>query len=310
MLNRKKFMRTFDKYSKIDMVMPSFQESISISMPTADDIKIKTWIEDDVLFIDGLLDKKWCDYVINLTDKHYESISDEFPQTIRDSKRFLTLNHDLAKTLWNKISDHVKKYFDDAKSPLEQKTNRPNIPFGFGVKGKWKPERINECFRFIKYDSPSKGFDPHKDSLYVEGFNKRSIYTMLIYLNDVEDSAGGKTSFIDFIEEKNVSSDTTIRTVTSSIRPRSGLIAIMCHNREHLGDPLISGKKYIIRSDIIFNCYERPDNYDENLWTNDDVFIKCVGLYSDAKRYEMNGDVVKASKCYEEGLAIRQSTYI
>jgi len=292
-------MRTFDEYIKVSIPLPELQSSV------------KTYIIDDVLFIDGVLDTQWCKKVIDVTDKFYTTMKDEYSKNSRDSDRFLTINKDLAELLWFAIKDHLFHYLKSSEN-----VNRPKTPFGFGVKGLWNPIKINECFRFNKYLAPSSGFEPHRDSLYVESFNKRSIYTILIYLNDINEDLGGKTVFI----EPNINKTDECPTVkeeikdghkiTSSIKPKSGLIAIMCHNRIHSAEPLHSGLKYVIRSDIIFECYERPSNYSSELWKNNEKFLSSVGMYLDAKRFEMAGNVEKASQYYEKGLAIRQHTYI
>lgn len=304
LINPKKFMRTFDKYVKTQIPLLEKKNSC-----------INVFENDDILFIDGLLTGEWCDDVISRTDPHYESISDEYPKKSRDVERFLAIDHGLAESLWVMIADNFMDFFKRAISPINAQTNRPNIPFGFGVKGKWRPVRINECFRFNRYVGPSIGFEPHRDSLYVESFNNRSIYTILIYLNDIQEDNHGETIFINssipkkdqYItvqEEMNHQHE-----ITSFIKPKKGLIAIMAHNRIHKANH-VNVKKYVIRSDIIFECYERPESYSPDLWRDSELFHNAVGFYNDAKRYEMAGDVKKASESYDKGLAIRQATYV
>ncbi len=311
-INQKKFMRTFDKYVKIDIPLPSITN-----------IDLSVSVIDDVLLIDGLLDRRWCQTVIDLTNESYSSLRDEYPESSRDSERFLTINTNLSKFLWENINEIFKNYFNDSSSPIQTKTNRPNIPYGFGVSGKWKPIRINECFRFNKYIGPSVGFKPHRDSLYVESYDKRSIYTILIYLNDIDINCneGDFDANTVFLKPKLNNNDYKLpltvneelingSTITSCIKPKAGSIAIMCHNRIHCGMPFKSGYKYVIRSDIIFERYEHPEYYTPQLWRYNELFLKAVGLYNDAKAFEMCGDVISSTKFYEKGLAIRQSTYI
>lgn len=308
MIDRKKIMRTFDKYTKTNILLPIINP----------DIQIKSWEEDDILFIDGLLSPEWCKLTIENSKNLYSSMKDEYPIDLRDSDRFLTINNELSSFLWENIKDPMTNYFKTSLSPLDNpNTNRPNMPYGFGVLGDWIPCGVNECFRFIKYKAPSVGFYPHRDTLYVENFRKRSIYTLLIYLNDLEKDACGETIFIEpSIDTKHSTYDTVSEelkngyNITSSIKPKTGLIAIMDHNRIHMGNKLNFGEKYIIRSDIIFECIKRPDNYGPELWIDNPSFIESVGLHKDAKMYEMSGDTQKAARCYEKGLAIRQNTYI
>jgi hypothetical protein len=88
-----------------------------------------------------------------------------------------------------------------------------------------------------------------------------------VYLNDLQDDTGGRTVFADRHHHRHNTK------VTSSIEPKGGLIAIMCHDLIHAGEPLKFGSKYIIRSDIIFECIfeciERPVGYDKGLWIKD-----------------------------------------
>ncbi len=55
------------------------------------------------------------------------------------------------------------------------------------------PASVNDCFRFSKYDVGGH-FQPHMDGLYVSNRNCRSVFTLLIYLND--DFSGGNTKVI------------------------------------------------------------------------------------------------------------------
>lgn len=314
--DRKKYMRTFDEYIKVDL--PYCLDNIC-----QDKSSIKHWIEDDILFIDNILTSEWCEKIIKSTDEHYKSMKSEYQIDQRDSDRFLTINKELSLFLWTHIKDYMDQYMQNAESPITSKdTKRPNMPFGFGVKGKWKPVGINECFRFNKYTGPSIGFKPHRDSLYVESYDSRSIYTILIYLNELKETdsskENGETVFIEPLDVELKEFPTVSEEIengfkiTSKIKPKQGMIAIMSHNRIHCGAPIetINEKKYVVRSDVVFECYERPDSYDPSLWRTSDLFLKSVGLYNDAKQYEMSGKINESSECYEKGLAIRQHTYI
>ncbi|VBB17905.1 hypothetical protein YASMINEVIRUS_368 [Yasminevirus sp. GU-2018] len=327
-LNSKRFMRTFDSYTKVDLPKLDLPKLDLSEVDSSTEGCVKSWIKDDILFIDGLLCKDWCDSVIKVTDPHYASIKDEYSELARDATRFLTLNSDLSSKLWTVIEPYFTEYIKDSVRPYDQTgkpvfTNRPNTPFGFGVKGVWSPLKINECFRFNKYvgSDSSVGFEPHRDSLYVEDYSKRSIYTILIYLNDLDDT--GETVFLQpnltgFNKNMKKSVYPTVPeemadgyVITSSIKPKTGLIAIACHNRVHRGNSVKPGlTKYVVRSDIVFECVSRPENYSKDLWVDSELFSQAVGLYNDAKYYEMKGDVKKASECYEKGLAIRQNTYV
>jgi hypothetical protein len=56
-------------------------------------------------------------------------------------------------------------------------------PYGFGAEGVWVPTSVNPCFRFCKYEKGGH-FQKHRDGGFVWNDEKRSIFTLLIYLND------------------------------------------------------------------------------------------------------------------------------
>ncbi len=90
---------------------------------------------------------------------------------------------------------------------------------------------INPSFRFYKY-YPSQNFVVHTDAPVVINKNQRSFHSLLIYLND--NYEGGSTKFDGF----------------ESI-PIQGKIIFFNHTLKHSGAKILSGVKYILRTDII-----------------------------------------------------------
>lgn len=305
-MNRYQHMRTFDKYDTIDIT----------DLLCASVSNISSKIEDDILIIANVLDTNTCSSIIDRTDEMYKHMNNEYDLSQRDSLRFLSINKKFGEYIWQIIEDDFTKYYKNANDPTyANNTYRPDRPFGFGVKGVWNPLCINECFRFNKYVSPSTGFTYHRDACYVEDYNTRSIYTMLIYLNDCDNE--GCTRFVEPIRlDKRKSGETVSEELqfgfreTSKIFPRAGTVVIFDHNRIHCGDKLTQGNKYVIRSDIVFRRISLPDEYGPHLWQTSEEFRNAVNFYQDAKRYEMNGLIKEASKLYEIGLSYRQTNYL
>lgn len=111
------------------------------------------------------------------------------------------------------------------KHIIEAEHKHMNLkPYGFGVEGQWFPSGINSCFRYSRYQAPSVGFDYHRDSCYVETADKRSVLTLLIYLND--DYDGGTTDFVQTksprkigqIVSEEMAMDLTLFILTNQIR--------------------------------------------------------------------------------------------
>jgi len=309
-INRHEHMRTFDQY----ITLPTNEIN---SIINNNQYIITSEIVDDILIINGLFDQVSCKKLIFITEPYYETMTNEFDLSYRDSERFLTLDKSLCRYLYDILKPSIEDYFYNTQTIIKSTNNknRPQIPYGFGVQGKWKPIGINECFRFSRYKAPSVGFDYHRDSLYVADFNQRSIYTILIYLND--NFEGGKTSFVETLNERKIGQTVKEEMIgsykkTTTIEPMTGKAIIFSHNRIHCGEPLNFGMKYVIRSDIVFEREPQslPDGYNQSLWLHDSSFINAVNFYQDAKRYEMKGDVKNASICYERGLSYRQMSYI
>lgn len=63
-------------------------------------------------------------------------------------------------------------------------------PYGFNNEIEWKgvTGEINNCFRFSKFESVGDGFAKHRDASYTESECVKSAYSIVIYLNTVENS--------------------------------------------------------------------------------------------------------------------------
>jgi len=61
----------------------------------------------------------------------------------------------------------------------------------------------------------------------------------MVYLND--DFTGGETIFY-----------TEPGTVRLSVRPERGLALIFVHRQWHAGAPVLAGRKYVLRTDVMY----------------------------------------------------------
>ncbi|KAF9880806.1 hypothetical protein CkaCkLH20_01848 [Colletotrichum karsti] len=129
-----------------------------------------------------------------------------------------------------------------------------------GGKVGWKFDRFNKRMRFLKY-GPGQFFRPHCDGEYSEtsedGTVFRTHYTVHLYLNDSAqavgegkaDLVGGATSFLSGDEERRVDCD-----------PKMGRVLIFQHSRlYHSGDDVVSGIKYTMRTDIMYEMVREKD---------------------------------------------------
>ncbi len=90
---------------------------------------------------------------------------------------------------------------------------------------------LNPHFRFYRYENGQK-FKRHIDGRQKVG-ELESRVTWMIYLND--DFAGGSTAFDDI-----------------EIRPERGTALLFIHEQKHEGCPVERGRKYVLRSDVLF----------------------------------------------------------
>jgi len=97
----------------------------------------------------------------------------------------------------------------------------------------WQAIGLNERFRFYRYDA-GEYFAPHLDGYYERDNGGRSHLTFMIYLND--DYEGGETA---------------IR--YTRIKPKRGMALAFNHELLHEGKPVTKGRKYVLRSDVMFN---------------------------------------------------------
>lgn len=96
---------------------------------------------------------------------------------------------------------------------------------------------LNELFRFYKY-SPGQRFKMHRDGSFVRNEKEESFYTFMIYLND--DFEGGETEFESIC----------------TVKPKTGDLLVFLHPLRHEGKALLSGIKYVLRSDVMYKLRE------------------------------------------------------
>lgn len=91
---------------------------------------------------------------------------------------------------------------------------------------------LNERFRFYRYDV-GQYFAPHYDGAFYRDNGEQSLLTFMIYLND--DFEGGETNFGE-----------------TRIKPKAGMALIFDHGLLHEGCAVTKGRKYALRSDVMY----------------------------------------------------------
>ncbi|MGG7439800.1 2OG-Fe(II) oxygenase [Chryseobacterium arthrosphaerae] len=92
---------------------------------------------------------------------------------------------------------------------------------------------FNEMLRVYRY-APGQQFKMHRDGSYIRNEKEKSFYTFMIYLND--DFEGGETEFENLL----------------TVTPEKGMALIFYHPLRHEGKALVSGLKYVLRTDVMY----------------------------------------------------------
>jgi predicted 2-oxoglutarate/Fe(II)-dependent dioxygenase YbiX len=131
------------------------------------------------------------------------------PET-RNNTRVMQDDTESAEWLWERIARHVA----------------PTL-------GPWRAAGLNERLRYYRYE-PGQYFKWHGDGAFIRSERVRSLFTVMVYLND--DFEGGSTDFWDGL----------------SITPERGMALIFEHSLIHQGAPVVRGRKYVLRSDVMY----------------------------------------------------------
>lgn len=130
----------------------------------------------------------------------------------------------------DEVRNNDRVIFDDpALAATLFERARPMLP---DVIGQGKLAGFNERFRFYRY-GPGEYFKWHRDGCFAKSPDEASYLTFIIYLN--HDFEGGATEFR-----------------TEIIEPREGMALVFPHKLVHQGAPVISGSKYVLRTDVMY----------------------------------------------------------
>lgn len=138
---------------------------------------------------------------------------------IRNNQRVILDDRERAFDLWQRVSNNIPKTI-----------------------GRWHPVGLNERFRFYRYD-PGQMFAIHHDGSYRRPNGEESLLTFMIYLN--EGFEGGDTRF--HLSRRYYEDLPNIAVI-----PVTGMVLCFVHELVHEGAPIIQGRKYVLRSDIMY----------------------------------------------------------
>ena len=146
----------------------------------------------------------------------------ELRPDLRNNQRVILDDSERADALWQRVSNYIPSRI-----------------------GEWQAVGLNERFRFYRYD-PGQRFALHHDGSYQRPNGEASILTFMIYLN--EGFAGGETRFY-------LPNYYNLQEHEISVVPETGMVLCFVHELLHEGAPVIQGRKYVLRSDVMYKPY-------------------------------------------------------
>jgi predicted 2-oxoglutarate/Fe(II)-dependent dioxygenase YbiX len=172
---------------------------------------------ENVFVIHGFLSGEDCDRLIARSEAlGYEAatVGDVIVTQMRNNARVILDDPELAEDLWARV--------------------RPFLP----QVGGWEAVGLNDRFRFYRYDQ-AESFAPHYDGSFSRGADEESRLTFMVYLNEA--CEGGGTNFYY-----------PGGTLKLAVRPERGKALAFLHLQLHEGAPVTAGRKYALRTDVMF----------------------------------------------------------
>lgn len=186
----------------------------------------KHWFGFYVVEIEDFLSAKRCEALVaHAEDTGFDeatintSAGHVFDKQVRNNDRVISDDPALAAELWDLA--------------------RADVPVTF--KGR-NVVGLNERLRFYRYD-PGQKFDWHQDGYFERSNGERSQFTFMVYLNDGFE--GGGTSFADPYGRLGFDPFT--------VTPKKGSALLFYHHLDHRGDEVTAGRKYVLRTDVMFS---------------------------------------------------------
>ena len=194
--------------------------------------------------IENILTNQECQQLIKMSELkgfHQASINiggkQKIIEEVRNNDRCIIDDSKIMEEIWKRIFNVCQ----DEK-----------LLFGPFKNSEYEAVGLNERMRILRYD-PGTYFSPHYDGSYTRPSNKNSqnndeisFITAQFYLN--EEFQGGLTRFINDHNES----------ISESIIPKIGTVILFQHDILHEGTEVIKGRKYTLRTDIMYRKRIQP----------------------------------------------------
>jgi len=184
-------------------------------------------IDDDIFTVSGIFDRDECLHLVERAESiGFEAASvrtSSGPQmmtNIRNNDRVVFNDAELAAKMWERIRSFL---------PALDEQTACGVDHGLRI------------YRYF----PGQQFRRHKDGAVTNELGQTSKLSYLIYLND--DCEGGATTFRDYRDVNG-----TREKIEFIVMPSTGTALLFRHERWHEGTPVVSGAKYVLRTDLFY----------------------------------------------------------
>jgi WD40 repeat protein len=155
----------------------------------------------------------------------FEAMGPRYPDAYRNNDRALLDDAGLADRLFARLHPHLPQRWEEDGA-------------------RWRLTGLNSRFRFCRYRD-GQSFTRHRDGAWSRTSGERSWLTVMLYLNDGGEFAGGATRFYED------------EAVVDSVPPREGQAIVFDHRAWHDGEAVHEGVKYVMRTDVMY-ALEQP----------------------------------------------------
>ena len=207
--------------------------------------------------------------------------------TFRNSDTVEITSEAVARELWSRVAPHVPASVAIVPGDRFHES---------GLEGTWRACGINQHLLFNRY-RPGGHFSPHTDGATIVDLNERSLYSVLLYLNECD--VGGETALFApppgtsmgrFVERGGVYRWPPEWRVDEA-PVALGTALVFSQDTPHEGAPVGAGReKIIIRTDVMFR--REPARFEDAMGR------EAYALHRDAQAAEGRGDHMEAMRLY------------
>lgn len=240
----------------------------------------------DAFVLDGVLSVEECASLIGQAEGLWSFWDNaENPRVAFRNAHTIEVTHtELAERIWRRVGHLVKPCMTFAEE---------DEAFEVDIEGTWRPYAMNANMLFGRYLNGGH-FSPHTDGTTVVDFNRRTLFSCILFLNEspwgghtriYSDEQIGKTLKED--EGGRLTGDPSL--VLGAVPPKTGRLLAFYHRQMHEGAP--AAEKYFIRTDVLYRrepeiCTEPED-------------VEAFQLYQEAMLQAEKNECMKAQALFK-----------